>query len=253
MIDAAELAADLADTGLGPVEWRAEITSTNGALAAAARAGAPEGRVLGADHQVDGRGRRGRAWIDRPGAGLAMSVLVRPRGDDRLSEAAPIVAGVAVAEAIGGEARLAWPNDVLLDGRKVAGILVEAGSSGGGVEWVVIGIGVNVRGAPSVPDARWPPGAIDEGGRAPTRRALAAGVLARLWDRVAECRRDGLRPVLAAWERLDALRGRQVRVRVGSDVVAGTAAGVDGEGRLLLHGPAGVIVLTSAEVLRVES
>ncbi len=252
-IDAAGLAADLAGTGLGPVEWRTEVTSTNDELAAAARAGAGEGRVLGADHQVEGRGRRGRAWVDRPGAGLAVSVLVRPRRDDHLSAASPIIAGVATAEAIGDHARLAWPNDVLVDGRKVAGVLVEAGSSGGGVEWVVIGIGVNVRGVPTVPDARWPPGSIDGSGSAPRRGVLVADVLTRLWERIAECRRVGLGPVLAAWERRDALRGRQVQVRVGADTVSGTAAGVDGEGRLLLHGPGAVIALASAEVVRVES
>ena len=249
-VDAAVLAEALAGTGLGPVEWRPRIGSTNETLARAARAGAPEGAVLGADHQTAGRGRRGRAWVDRPGAALAVSVLLRPPPSGLDARTLPIVAGVAVARAVGASATLAWPNDVLLEGAKVAGILVEAGSSGGPIEWAVVGVGVNVRGRPDVEAAGWPPGALDAAGPPPARQELAARVLRELWSAYEEWRERGPAAALAEWEARDGLRGRELRVLAGGEEVVGTGGGLDEGGRLLILGAAGPVALERVEAVR---
>jgi BirA family biotin operon repressor/biotin-[acetyl-CoA-carboxylase] ligase len=111
---------------------------------------APHGAVALAEHQTDGRGRLGRVWVDEPGAGLAFSVVLRPPSPVARWPELTLVAAQAVAGAIGETAEIKPPNDVLVDGRKVAGILAEAG------ERVVLGIGVNVGVAP------WPgAGSID--------------------------------------------------------------------------------------------
>lgn len=133
------------------MEWDvqkvAETASTNADVAVAARAGAAEGAVIVADHQTAGRGRLNRTWETPAGSGLAVSILVRPAGlaADQWPWI-PLMAGVAVADAIRGlglEPRLKWPNDVEVDGRKLAGLLVERVETVDGPA-AVIGIGLNV-------------------------------------------------------------------------------------------------------------
>jgi BirA family biotin operon repressor/biotin-[acetyl-CoA-carboxylase] ligase len=127
-------------------------------------ADAPHGAVAVAEHQTAGRGRLGRVWVDEPGAGLALSVVLRPPLPVARWPELTLVAARAVADAIGGGATIKDPNDVLVGGRKVAGILAEAG------EKVVLGIGVNVGVAP------WPgAGAVDHG-----RLELLVEILDRL-------------------------------------------------------------------------
>jgi BirA family biotin operon repressor/biotin-[acetyl-CoA-carboxylase] ligase len=127
-------------------------------------ADAPHGTVALAEHQTAGRGRLGRVWVDEPGAGLALSVVLRPPPPVARWPELTVVAAEAVAASIGGGASLKDPNDVLLDGRKVAGVLAEAG------EHVVLGIGVNVGRAP------WPgAGHVDR-----DRLELLVEILARL-------------------------------------------------------------------------
>jgi BirA family biotin operon repressor/biotin-[acetyl-CoA-carboxylase] ligase len=125
---------------------------------------APHGAVALAEHQTEGRGRLGRQWIDEPGTGLAFSVVLRPPPPVARWPELTLVAARAVAGAIGPEATIKEPNDVLVDGRKVAGILAEAG------ERVVLGIGVNVGAVP------WPgAGAVDR-----DRLELLVEILERL-------------------------------------------------------------------------
>ena len=108
--------------------------------------------MVAADVQTAGRGRQGRPWQSAAG-NLHLSVLLRPRGSAELWGKLPLMAGLAVAEAVGDEARLKWPNDVQVEGRKVAGVLVESASSGGALESAVVGIGVNVQSVPEGLDA----------------------------------------------------------------------------------------------------
>lgn len=124
------------------VLWRAEVSSTNDELRALAEQGTGEGLVLIGEEQKAGRGRRGAAWFSPKGDGLAFSVLLKPGGNKGLWHRLSLVAGLAVAEAVekfGMVAEVKWPNDVLVGGRKLAGILVEAGA-----DFVIVGIGINV-------------------------------------------------------------------------------------------------------------
>ena len=123
------------------VLWRAEVSSTNDELRILAEQGMGAGLVLVGEDQKAGRGRRGAAWFSPKGDGLAFSVLLRPGADKGLWHRLSLVAGLAVAEAVekfGVIAEVKWPNDVLVGGRKLAGILVEAGK-----DFVIVGIGIN--------------------------------------------------------------------------------------------------------------
>ena len=156
----------------GPVLWSPETGSTNDDVIAQARAGAGEGLVIGADRQSAGRGRRGRAWLAAPGHALLVSVLLRPDVPPVDAGLLPIVVAVAAAEALGPAARIVWPNDILVGGRKMAGILCEMSADQERVAWAVAGIGVNVRSAPALEDARWEAGALGDLGDPPARADL---------------------------------------------------------------------------------
>src|SRR5689334_10678627 len=124
------------------VRWFAELDSTNRYLVDEARAGAPAGVVAVADHQTAGRGRLGRTWIAPPGAALLVSVLLRPRLPADRVHLVTLAAALALVDALpDAGARIKWPNDVVVDDRKLAGILAEADSGGA----VVVGMGCNVR------------------------------------------------------------------------------------------------------------
>ena len=125
--------------------WYPAISSTNDVANVLADRGASEGTVVVANAQSAGRGRQGRAWQSAAG-NLHLSVLLRPRGSAELWGKLPLLAGLAVAEAVGDEARLKWPNDVQIEGRKVAGVLVESASSGGALESAVVAAAVEEAG-----------------------------------------------------------------------------------------------------------
>ena len=205
------------------VRWFAELDSTNRLAAELARAGAPDGLVVGADHQTAGRGRRGRRWESRPGGSLLVSVVLRP-----VPPLVTLAAGVAAAEACeavaGRPVRLKWPNDLLVDGhRKVGGILSELVGDA-----AVVGLGVNLTWAP--------PGAASLGPSGPgsgvagpevDRDGLLAAYL-RALDRP-----DG---VLDRYRARCATLGRHVRVQLPRETVEGRATDVDEEGRLVVDG-----------------
>jgi BirA family transcriptional regulator, biotin operon repressor / biotin---[acetyl-CoA-carboxylase] ligase len=194
------------------VRWFAEVDSTNRLAADLARAGAADGLLVRADHQTAGRGRRGRTWESRPGASLLVSVVLRPA-----PALVTLAAGVAAAEACeavaGVETTLKWPNDLLVDGAKVGGILSElvAGAA-------VVGLGVNLSWAPA--------GAATLGPEA-GREALLHAYLARL---------DAPGDVLTRYRDRCTTLGRRVRVEVPGGTVEGLATDVDEEGRLLVDG-----------------
>ena len=238
---------------LGPVIWSQRTGSTNDDAVTAARAGAAEGLVIGTDFQESGRGRRGRTWLAEPGDALLFSILLRPEVSTADVGVLPIVAAVAVAEALGDATGIVWPNDILVDGRKVCGILCELSADETGTAWVVVGIGVNVRSAPRVDDGRWQAGAIGDASPAPRRADLLVGILRRLGERYREWLESGAGPVLASFADRDLLRGTGVTVRTGERDTAGTAAGVDDLGRLRLITAAGEVAVSAGEVTRVET
>jgi BirA family transcriptional regulator, biotin operon repressor / biotin---[acetyl-CoA-carboxylase] ligase len=209
--------------------------STNERACALAAAGAPHGTLVTAAEQSAGRGRQGRTWTAAPGAALLMSVVLRPP-----AEGLPLAAAVAVCEAVEPRCLIKWPNDVLVDGRKLAGILVEGRPQEG---WAVLGIGLNV----STREEDFPAELRDTatslaiaGAPETTAEAVLAPLLARLDARL----RSPMEEILAEWRRRDALLGHAVRWDGGE----GTAAGIDADGSLLVDTGAGRVALGAGEV-----
>lgn len=246
------VAPRLAPPLAGPVVWSAETGSTNDDLVALARDGAPEGTVVGADRQSAGRGRRGRSWLAARGHALLVSVLLRPGVAPVDAGLLPIVVAVGAAEALGPDARIVWPNDIVVDGRKVAGILCEMSADHEGVHWAVAGIGVNVRSAPDLDDARWSPGALSDLGEPPARADLLVTLLGALGRRYAAWVAGGPAGVVAAFAERDALAGRRVTVSLPDEEVTGECAGTDDLGRLRVVTGAGERLLGAGEVVRVS-
>ena len=247
------VAPRLAPPLAGPVTWLSETGSTNDDLILLARDGAPEGTVIGADRQSAGRGRRGRSWLSAQGHALLVSVLMRPDVPPVDAGLLPIVVAVGVADALGDDATIVWPNDILLGGRKVAGILCEMSADQDRVAWAVAGVGINVRSAPDLDDARWTPGALSDRGDPPPRADLLVGLLDHLGRRYAEWVERGPSGVLAAFAARDALAGRQVWVSLPGEEVAGSCEGTDDLGRLRVRTEGGERLLGAGEVVQVSS
>lgn len=212
------------------------VDSTNRFTLDEARAGAPEGLVVVADRQDAGRGRRGRTWTAPPGSSLLVSVLLRPRLDADRAQLATMTGALAMVEAVervaGFAPGLKWPNDLVVDGRKLAGVLAEADvSAAGEVRAVVVGIGVNVQ-WDEFPDelATVATSCNLEAGRPVDRGELLSAFLDALERRLAEPDRvvDDYRARLATL-------GRAVRVDLGERVVEGTATDIDGHGHLVVR------------------
>jgi len=209
------------------------IASTNTALHQAGLKGAVLGTALVAGRQTAGKGRLGRVWQAPPDHALALSVLLRPDLPVGKLPRVVLAAGVATVQACGRPCRLKWPNDVLsVDGRKVAGILAEAELSRGRLDFVVVGIGVNVGGAPDGPFAA--ASLAELLGHTPDRARLAARIVAGLRQRVEQAVHDPAR-VLEAWRAWDGTIGRRVRV----EGVEGQAVGIGPDGALEVRDDAG--------------
>ncbi|HEX9556946.1 MAG TPA: biotin--[acetyl-CoA-carboxylase] ligase [Reyranella sp.] len=224
----------------------ASVGSTNDEAARLADAGAPEGTVVWSREQTGGRGRRGRHWAS-PVGNLYSSTILRP--DCAAPRAAELgfVAALAVADIVPADrqVRLKWPNDVLVDGGKIAGILLESAvGRAGQVDHVVAGIGLNVGFAPQLPEMRYPGAAL--GGSV---EAALEGLTAALAARLAQWRRDGFETVRAAWLAQAGPIGAEVDVRLGDELVRGRFAGLDRQGALLLDTAAGPRKIVSGELL----
>lgn len=241
------------------VEHHALIGSTNDRVREMAEQGVREGAVVVADTQTEGRGRLGRRWHDRPGASLLFSVLLRPRLEpDRLpllGLAAAAACAQGITEATGVDARVKWPNDLVVlpsgeeapwRARKLGGILLE-----GGAGFAVLGIGINVTQAPEVPAAtdRPPPTSLaQERGRPLTRERLLAGLLQRLDETYARLTADDLAGLLNAWRALDITLGKPVTFSIGGERGAGVARDIAPDGALIVETPDGTRRLRAGEV-----
>ena len=242
---------------------RDEVGSTNDAAWEALAAGEPHGVVIVADAQSRGRGRAGRSWHTAPGKGLALSLLIREGLALDALGLLPLASGLALVLALrrrGVRAGLKWPNDVLLERAKLAGILCESRSSAGGDRdargAVVIGLGVNVgQGAGDFPaalrasQAAWPAtslalAAAAGGPPAPGREEVAAEFLNELEGILEEMSARGPDAMLAGWREHASLWGERVRVRTSGHTIDGIADALDRDGAL-------VLVLAGGERLRV--
>jgi len=209
-----------------------ETDSTNERARELAAAGTPDGTLVTASEQSAGRGRQGRRWTAPRGRALLCSLVIRD--PPRLL---PLAAGVAVAEVAGAQARVKWPNDVLIDGLKVAGILVEGRPQEG---WAVLGIGVNV----ALREEDFPPELAGRAGTLGLEKDAVEPTLERLLQSLERWLPAAPGEVLEAVRARDALLDRPVRWAGGE----GRGAGIDAEGRLLVSTDDGQIALDAGEV-----
>lgn len=249
--DAARILEHLGPYAAGfAIEVAAECASTNDALAADEAPSDARLRVLVAAVQHAGRGRRGRSWTCAPGQGLTFSCAWPLDPAAGPPAGLSLAVGLAVAEAVEGlgvrGVGLKWPNDVLVDGRKLAGILVELASGQRRTRRAVIGIGLNLVAQPFLPE-----GAIALSERldtAPDPERVLAALLLRLQARLEDFRRSGFAALRAAWQRRDAFAGRHVRITGEQIEQLGICDGVADDGALLLRGDSGVTRILSGEV-----
>jgi BirA family biotin operon repressor/biotin-[acetyl-CoA-carboxylase] ligase len=228
-----------------PLYFFTETGSTNDVAERLAEAGAPEGTTVVALAQTAGRGRFGRQWFSPPGAGLYASVVCRDR------TAAPFVTlagGVAVAEGIrsatGLPVHIKWPNDIVTaedrsrgGPRKLAGILAEASTGPAGLQYVVIGFGINLRPAAYPSSIAGRASSVEtELGRVPDVGAVLAETLASLASRIRTLAAGDPAPVLEAWRALSpSARGSKVEWDTPAGAVSGTSAGLAEDGALLVN------------------
>ncbi len=226
----------------GQVEYFPEIDSTNRKARELAGKGAPEGTVVLADAQTGGRGRLGRSWHSPPGSNLYASLVLRPDTPAQTAPQITLMAGVAVARGLirasGVEARLKWPNDVVIQGKKVAGILSEGEGEGSRVRLVILGMGVNINWLKKDMPAEIREIATSlqaETGRENSRAAVAAEIFQELEETYDSFRGEGFSPRLRGeWNRLSAINGKGVTLRAGEEEISGEALGLDVDGALLL-------------------
>jgi BirA family biotin operon repressor/biotin-[acetyl-CoA-carboxylase] ligase len=219
------------------------VDSTQSMLARLAREGAPDGTVVTARHQTGGRGRRGRAWWDAPGESLLLSVLLRPAVPAGHLSQLSLVAALAVTDALaaaGVMGRIRWPNDVLVGGSKISGILPDAVcGTDGRVEHAIVGIGINL-------DQRsFPPELAGQAtslrlltGRAHDPARVEAAVLTALGVRYDAWLSGGFDALRDAWRSRSSTIGARVRLPDGGD---GVAVDVDGDGALLVDAGGGTL------------
>lgn len=225
-----------------PFSYRAVTGSTNDDALLAARTGAVHGSVFLADEQTAGRGRRGHTWHAAPGESLLFSVLLRPELELAQTSALTLAVGLALRDAIapliGDEALIKWPNDLLVGGKKLAGVLVESQLQGERLRAVVVGVGLNVssREFPEEIAQRATSLAV-LGAQRLEREALLLSVLEAIAARVASYERSFVTGLLEELNAADALRGQRIRV----DGQSGVGAGLDEQGRLLLREESGTL------------
>lgn len=226
-----------------------ETASTNADAFRLAEAGAEEGAVVIADAQTGGKGRRGRVWSSPAGVNLYCSVVLRPAIMPHEAPQLTFLSAVAVARAIEGTTALKpeikWPNDVLIGGRKVAGLLNEMSAETDGINFVILGIGVNLNmtSAQFPADIRTPATSLVlESGRPVNRSQFAAVMLGELDRLYADFLRNGFGPVRDEWQQRCNARGREVVVsEAGVEIVRGVFHGIDCDGALLVRTPGGMI------------
>lgn len=211
----------------------------------------PSATLLAAEVQTAGRGRAGRQWYSARGEALTFSLAWKFRLPVQSLVGLPLAVGVVIAEVLsqfGVDARLKWPNDVLRDGQKLAGILIETASSGRNDVWAVVGIGINIGVSERLGAqigrtyANMPAAAID-------RNSLLAALLDGLAEAFPQFEEFGFKAFITRWNALDAYAGQMVRIDDGGRVLyEGLIAGVDEIGRLLLDTDAGRMAVMAGDV-----
>ncbi|HEY1266391.1 MAG TPA: biotin--[acetyl-CoA-carboxylase] ligase [Candidatus Binatia bacterium] len=238
-----EIRKHLASGRLGKtIHYFAELDSTNRAAYKLAGEGAAEGEVVLAEAQTRGKGRLGRSWFSPPGLNLYLSVILRPKLSPSDAPQLTLVAAVALADTVrrflGRAPAIKWPNDILVGGKKLAGILTESSVDSQRLHFVVVGVGVNL----NMPASMLPE---DIRGLATSlliltnqmadRTSFAKELIHSLDRCYGELEQSGFPPMAARWESFFELKGRKVKVEMGDRVVLGIARGIDRDGALILE------------------
>lgn len=229
-----------------------QINSTNTLLADKARRGDTSGAVCVAEQQTAGRGRLGRQWVSPYGRNLTFSVLWEFHNGAAALEGLSLAVGLAVAEALQGMGvaglGLKWPNDVLCEGRKLAGVLLEMQGDAAGRCQVIIGVGLNVNLPDDSPiDQAWTD-LQRQGYSDSNRNQLLAALLNRLLPMLAEFQQDGFVEFKDRWLAFDALGDEPAELRRGDEIVAGTCRGVAANGALRFETDRGIELISGGEV-----
>lgn len=254
LFDAAALTQALGEHAQGfTLEVRGQCESSNTALLDAAAHGAAHRTVLVCHRQTGGRGRRGRSWVSSPSGSLTFSLLWRFPPGAALPMGLSLAVGVAVArtlEALGtADVRLKWPNDLLLHGRKLAGILVDLHNERGAPAAAVIGIGLNLRLPADFPTQEIPAADLAEALDAlPTRLDLLARLLIELAATLETFDRCGFGAYREPWLARHAMQDSPVQVLFERDRVEGICRGLDDDGALLLETASGLQRIVAGDV-----
>lgn len=230
-----------------PLHYFHEIGSTNSHLRELAEAGATEGTVVVAESQTQGRGRLGRRWESPPFSNLYLSILLRPQLSPAHAAQMTLMAAVALAETVEGFVALRpaikWPNDILVGGKKLAGILTEASCDAERVHYVILGIGVNV----NYPVAAMPDeirqratSLMEVAGRPVARESFLQRLIQAMDRCYGELEQAGFEALAPRWQSYFAWRGKRVRVELLDQVTTGIAQGIDLDGALLVVDEGGI-------------
>jgi BirA family biotin operon repressor/biotin-[acetyl-CoA-carboxylase] ligase len=229
------------------IEYHDFVESTNDIAVERAREGVEEGYVVLADEQTGGRGRRERVW-ESPSGGIWTSIVLRPDFAPRDASLVTLAASVAVARGVeetGVEPTIKWPNDVLIDGKKLCGILVEMEADAERISHAVVGIGLNANAKPRVPDAS--PTSLSEHVGKVDRAVLTANLLAELEEAYESG--DG---ILDEWRERSSTLGREVRVETPNETVEGVAERIDDTGALVVSTGEGERVVTAGDCVHLR-
>ncbi len=231
-----------------------KVDSTNDSAYALAEKGIAEGAVVIAEEQTKGKGRHGRKWESPPKSGVYMSCVIRPKMAPNEIAKITLLAAVAVAKAVrlftGLEAMIKWPNDILVNGRKVCGILTEMKAEQDSIDFIILGIGVNI----NTPIACLPKGGSslkeELSGYSKkgdlSRVGFVKKILESLEEELSLLRIKGFKPIIEEWRSLSALPGAKIKVLLPDRTIEGEAHDIDSDGSLMVRLDSGVIEKVSS-------
>jgi BirA family transcriptional regulator, biotin operon repressor / biotin---[acetyl-CoA-carboxylase] ligase len=234
---------DLRTNRLGKrIHYLTEVDSTNSHARRLADKGAQAGEVIIAESQTHGRGRLGRLWVSPAHVNLYLSVILRPKLPPVDAPQITLMAAVALADALApfipAVPEIKWPNDILAEGRKLAGILTESACHAEAIDFVILGVGVNINyPVESMPDAirKRATSMISLAGASVSRENVARRLIQDLDRCYGELEEAGFQALAARWQTRFGLRGKKVRVEMTDRIIIGTARGIDRDGALLLE------------------
>jgi len=238
----AEIEASLRSVRMGRrIVFEKEVDSTNRLARDLAISGAAEGTLVVAESQTGGRGRKGRNWFSPPGEGIYLSLVLRPRFQPAEAPKMTLLAGVALAETlvpvVPTRVTIKWPNDVLAGGKKVAGILIEISTQIDAIDYMVVGVGLNV----NTPPGRFPAELREratslaaEAERLIPRAEILGAFLEHFERHYDMIDREGFGPAIRCWRKMSDMAGKHVRVHAFDRSLEGTIAGIDDDGVLLV-------------------